>query len=75
MRERTPEVRVEISDDGGRTYRQILVQEYNFSPRGRFTSAKSNAFNLENVTHLRLMVVPNKRGSGAATLAALRLYA
>ena len=26
-RERTQEVRVEASDDGGRTYRQILVQE------------------------------------------------
>ena len=33
-RERTQEVRVAVSEDGGRTYRQILVQEYNFSPRG-----------------------------------------
>ena len=33
-RERTQEVRVEISEDGARTYRQILGQEYNFSPRG-----------------------------------------
>jgi hypothetical protein len=32
--ERTQEVRVEVSADGARTYRQILVQEYNFSPRG-----------------------------------------
>ena len=32
MRERTQEVRVELSADGARTYRQILVQEYNFSP-------------------------------------------
>jgi hypothetical protein len=28
-RERTQEVRVEASEDGGRSYRQILVQEYN----------------------------------------------
>src|SRR5438270_11991596 len=34
MRERTQEVRVEVSEDGGRSYRQILVQEYNFSPGG-----------------------------------------
>jgi hypothetical protein len=27
MRERTQEVRVEASNDGGQTYRQILVQE------------------------------------------------
>ena len=34
MRERTQEVRVEASEDGGQSYRQILVQEYNFSPGG-----------------------------------------
>ena len=33
-RERTQEVRVEASEDGGQSYRQILVQEYNFSPGG-----------------------------------------
>ena len=32
--ERTQEVRGEISDDAGRTYRQIFVQDYTFSPRG-----------------------------------------
>jgi hypothetical protein len=32
--ERTQEVRGEISDDGGRTYRQIFVQDYTFSPQG-----------------------------------------
>ena len=42
-RERTQEVRVEASDDGGRTYREILVQEYNFSPGGPPFSAKINA--------------------------------
>jgi hypothetical protein len=34
MRERTQEIRVQVSEDGGGTYRQILVQEYNFSPSG-----------------------------------------
>jgi hypothetical protein len=42
-RERTQEVRVEASEDGGRTYRQILVQEYTFSPGEPPTSAKSSA--------------------------------
>jgi hypothetical protein len=32
--ERTQEVRVEVSSDHGRTYRQVLVQEYTFSPQG-----------------------------------------
>jgi hypothetical protein len=43
MRERTQEVRVEVSDDGGRSYRQILVQEYNFSPGGATLPAPKNS--------------------------------
>src|ERR1700694_5936479 len=42
MRERTQEVRVEVSEDGGRSYRQILVQEYNFSSGGA-PSTKNSA--------------------------------
>jgi hypothetical protein len=43
MRERTQEVRMEVSEDGGRSYRQILVQEYNFSPGEPPISAKNRA--------------------------------
>ena len=75
MRERTQEVRVEASDDGGRTYRQILVQEYNFSPRAATFQREEQRFNLHRVTHLRLTIVPNKNGSCAASLTALRLFA
>jgi len=75
MRERTQEVRVEASDDGGRTYRQILVQEYNFSPHGATFQREEQRVNLHRVTHLRLTIVPNKNGSGTASLTALRLFA
>src|SRR5260370_15118275 len=75
MRERTQEVRVEVSEDGGRSYRQILVQEYNFSPGGATYQREEQRFNLRQVTHLRLTIVPNKSGSGTATLATLRLFA
>jgi hypothetical protein len=74
-RERTQEVRVEVSEDGGRTYRQILVQEYTFSPRGATYQREEQRFNLSQVSQLRLTIVPNKNGSGTATLIALRLYA
>ena len=74
-RERTQEVRVEVSEDGCRTYRQILVQEYNFSPRGATYQHEEQRFNLRRVSHLRLTIVPNKNGSGTATLTALRLCA
>jgi F5/8 type C domain len=41
-RERTQEVRVEVSEDGGHTYRQILVQEYTSAPGEPPTSAKNS---------------------------------
>jgi hypothetical protein len=74
-RERTQEVHVEVSEDGGRTYRQILVQEYNFSPAGATFQREQQRLNLRQVSHLRLTIVPNKNGSGIATLTALRLFA
>ena len=75
MRERTQEVRVEVSEDGGRSYRQILVQEYNFSPGGATYQREEQRFNLHQVTHLRLTIAPNQSGSGTATLTALLLFA
>jgi hypothetical protein len=73
-RDRTQEVRVDISDDGGRVYRQILVQEYNFSPRGATFQREDLSVVLSAITHLRLTIVPNKNGAGAASLTTLRLF-
>ena len=56
-------------------YRQILVQEYNFSRRGATYQREEQRFNLPQVTHLRLTIVPNKSGSGTVTLTRLRLFA
>jgi hypothetical protein len=75
LRERTQEVRLDVSEDGGQSYRQILVQEYNFSPRGATYQREEQRFNLRQVTHLRLTLVPNKSGSGTASITALRLFA
>jgi F5/8 type C domain len=75
IRERTQEVRLEVSEDGGRTYRQLLVQEYTFSPRGATYQREEQRLNLHQVSHLRLTIVPNKNGSGTATLTSLRLFA
>jgi hypothetical protein len=75
VHERTQEVRVEVSEDGGRTYRQLLVQEYTFSPGGATYQREKQRLNLHEVSHLRLTIVPNKNGSGTATLTSLRLCA
>ena len=53
----------------------MLVQEYTFSPRGSTFQREDIRCDLHNLTQLRLTVVPNKRGSGVATLTSLRLYA
>ena len=74
-RERTQEVHVEVSEDGGRSYRQILVQEYTFSPGGATYQREEQRLDLPQVSHLRLTIVPNKNGSGTATLMTLRLFA
>jgi F5/8 type C domain len=74
-RERTQEVRVEASEDGGRTYRQILVQEFAFSPGGATYQREDQRFNLHQISHLRFTISPNKSGSGTATLTALRHFA
>lgn len=71
---RTQEVTAEYSVDGGENYRRAFVQEYTFSPDGATYQHESLAVQLRDVTQLRLTVVPNKGGSGAATLTSLRLY-
>jgi hypothetical protein len=73
--ERTQEVRVEVSSDQGRTYRQVLAQEYTFSPQGATFQHEDLRLDLPAITHLSLTIVPNKAGSGVATLTSLRLFA
>lgn len=73
--ERTQEVRVEVSSDHGRTYRQVLAQDYTFSPQGATFQHEDQRLDLSAITHLSLTIVPNKGGSGVATLTSLRLFA
>ncbi len=74
QQERTQEVRVEASTDRGQSYRQVLVQEYTFSPRGATFQREDLRLELHDLSQLRLTIVPNKHGSGVATLTSLRLY-
>jgi hypothetical protein len=73
--ERTQEMRIEASMDGERTYHQVLIQEYTFSPQGATHELEDLRVDLSGVTHLRLVIIPNKHGSGTATLSTLKLYA
>jgi hypothetical protein len=73
--ERTQEVRLEVSCDSGISFRALLVQEFVFSPRGATFQREDIRRVVEGVSHMRLVIVPNKSGSGRAKLTSLRLFA
>jgi hypothetical protein len=73
-RGRTQVVALALSDDGGRTYRERIRQEFNFSPSGATFERETWAVPADHVTHLRLTVRPDKGdGAGRASLTALTL--
>jgi F5/8 type C domain-containing protein len=72
--ERTQEVRVEVSSDHSRTYRQVLAQDYTFSPQGATFQHEDLRLDLSTITHVSLTIVPDKGGPGVATLTSLRLF-
>jgi hypothetical protein len=73
-RERTPEFVLRWSGDGGRSYREILRQQYTFSPPGATREIEDYFVNLQGVTVLELSIVPDiSRGDARASLARLWL--
>jgi hypothetical protein len=52
---RTQELQLSLSCDGGRTYRELLRQEYNFSPAGTTLGREKWTVSVQGVTHLRLV--------------------
>jgi hypothetical protein len=73
--ERTQEVCVEASCDGGSSFRSLLVQEFVFSPLGATFQREDLRLSVASASHLRLTIVPNKNGAGRARLTSLRLFA
>jgi hypothetical protein len=66
---RTQELSVSASSDGGRTYRELIRQEFNFSPPGTSFERERWSIAAAAVTHLRLKIKPDKGGHvGRATL-------
>jgi len=69
---RTQELSVAVSSDGGRTYRELVRQEFNFSPPGTTFERELWSVSAGAVTHLRLEIKPDKGGRvGRATLTSL----
>jgi hypothetical protein len=59
---RTQELHLALSHDGGRTYREVVRQEYNFAPPGTTFEHEQWRVNGDGITHVRLVINPDKHG-------------
>jgi len=72
--ERAQEFVLRWSSDGGRSFREIVRQQWNFSPPATTREVEEYRAELSNVTVLELIIVPDRsRGSARASLKSLRL--
>jgi len=71
---RTQEFVLRWSPDAGQSYREIVRQQYNFSPPGMTREFEDYAVDLVGVTALELRIVPDISGGNAyASVAQLRI--
>jgi hypothetical protein len=71
---RTQEFVLRWSPDGGTSFREIVRQQWNFSPPETIREDEEYQVELSNVTILELIIVPNMSGGAArASLKNLRL--
>jgi hypothetical protein len=71
---RTQEFVLRWSSDGGQSFREILRQQWNFSPQGATFETGDYRLDLSGVTVLELSIIPDISGGNArASLAQLRL--
>jgi hypothetical protein len=72
---RTQELSLAMSDDGGETYRERVRQEFTFSPPGTTFERELWALSGESVTHLKLVIKPDKGNKPSrATLTSLIIW-
>jgi hypothetical protein len=72
--ERTQEFVLRWSPDGGRSFREIVRQQWNFSPSNSIREVEDYRVELADVTVLELVIVPEiSRGAARASLKSLRL--
>jgi hypothetical protein len=71
--ERTQEFTLRWSPDGGQTFREVVRQQYSFSPAGATSEVEDLTVDLPAVTALELTIIPDQRGWAHASLAEWRL--
>jgi hypothetical protein len=73
--ERTQEFVLRWSPDGGRSFREIVRQQWNFSPPKTIREVEEYRVELSDVSVLELVIVPDISGGAArASLRSLRLF-
>jgi hypothetical protein len=71
---RTQEFALRWSPDGGRSFRDLVRQQYTFSPEGATSQVEDLNVDLASVTTLELTIIPDQgRGQAHASLAEWRL--
>jgi len=74
QRERMQEYVLRWSADGGQSFREIVRQQWNFSPQGAPSQTEDHHVELPAVTVLELSIIPDTSGGSAvASLDQLRL--
>ena len=72
--ERTQEYVLRWSPDSGQSFREIVRQQWNFTPNGTTSETENHQVELPAVTMLELNIIPDISGGNAfASLAQLRL--
>jgi hypothetical protein len=72
--ERTQEFVLRWSPDGGRSFREIVRQQWNFSPPNAIREVEEYKVELSDVTVLELVIVPDiSRGAARASVRSLRV--
>jgi hypothetical protein len=72
--ERTQEYVLRWSPDNGQSFREIVRQQWNFSPQGTTNEMEDHHVDLQAVTVIELNIIPDIcGGNGLASLAQLRL--
>jgi hypothetical protein len=71
---RTQEFVLRWSSDGGRSFRELVRQQWNFSPPETIREVEEYQVELSDVSVLELIIVPhNTGGTACASLKSLRL--
>lgn len=72
--ERTQQFVLRWSSDGGKSYREIVRQQFNFSPPNTISEFEDFTVDLDGLTALELSIVPDiSGGSACASIDELRI--